>query len=96
MTSEKAISLYLEWGAFSVHGQDFARSGDDASCFFTVDAWKKPARVLLVRQTKSGREEIGEVDVPQSLVDRVLESWGGRKGTYNISDELQEWIGDHL
>jgi hypothetical protein len=96
MTSEKAISLYLEWGAFSAHGQDFVRSGNDATCFFTVDAWERPARVFLVKQTNSGREEICRVDVPQTLVDGIVESYGGRKGTYNISEALQEWIGNHL
>ncbi len=96
MTSEKAVSLYLEWGAFSTHGQAFVRSGDEKTCFFTVDAWKEPARVFLVRQSVSGREEIGEVEIPRELVDEVVQYWGGRKGTYPISSGIQEWIRDQL
>ena len=96
MTPEQAVSLYLEWGAFSKHGQGFVRSGEDTSCFFTVDTWESPARVLLVRQSMSRREEIDEVAVPQALVDQIVEYWGGRKGTYAISEELQRWIRDQL
>ena len=96
MTPEKAVALYLEWGAFSTHGQAFVRSSDDSTCFFTVDTWQEPARVFLVRQSISGREEIGEVEIPRELVDQVVQYWGGRKGTYAISSEMQEWIGDQL
>ena len=96
MTPEKAVALYLEWGAFSVHGQAFVRSGDETSCFFTVDAWKEPARVFLVRQSMSGREEIGEVEVPQQLVDEIVQYWGGKRGTYAISREMQHWIRKQL
>jgi hypothetical protein len=92
MTSEKAVALYLEWGSSWAHGRDFARSASDVSCYFTVDAWKTPAKIVLVRQSMAEDEILGEVAVPPDLLAREVESWGGRKGTYGISEELKGWI----
>ncbi|MBW1981354.1 MAG: hypothetical protein JRJ12_09025 [Deltaproteobacteria bacterium] len=96
MTSEKAVSLYLEWGSSWAHGKDFVRSADDASCFFTVDAWESPVKLFLVRQTSGGRDVVGEVEAPSYLVEKIVKSWGGRKGTYGISGELEHWIRQQL
>jgi hypothetical protein len=92
MTPEKAVALYLEWGSSWAHGRDFVRSASDVSCYFTIDAWKKPARLLLLRQSMTEAEVIGEVEVPVDLLAQEVESWGGRRGTYSISDDLKEWI----
>ena len=83
MTPEKAVALYLEWGSSWAHGRDFARSVSDVSCYFTVDVWKTPAKIFLVRQSMAEDEILGEV---------AVQSWGGRKGTYGISEELKGWI----
>ena len=39
---------------------------------------------------------LGEVAIPVALVAREVASWGGRKGTYGISEELKGWIGNKL
>jgi hypothetical protein len=96
MTPEKAVSLYLEWGAFWAHGKEFIRSEKDVSCYFTIDAWKTPPQVLLIRRSLREGEVIGEVEVPRALVDRAIRYWGGRKGTYALSEELREWIRTEL
>lgn len=92
MTAEKAVALYLEWGSSWAHGPDFVRSDSDVSCYFTVNAWEKPAKLLLMRQTMAGGEIVGEVDAPSELLERELKAWGGRRGNYGISEELKEWI----
>jgi hypothetical protein len=96
MTPEKAVAVYLEWGAFTAHGKDFARSANDASCYFTLDTWKSPARVVLVKQSTAEDEILGEVALPPDLLAREVAYWGGRKGTYGISEELRDWISKEL
>ena len=96
MTSEKAVALYLEWGSSWAHGRDFARTESDVSCFFTVDAWEKPAKLLLMRQSMAEGETIGEVAAPRELMEKELQAWGGRRGNYGISEELKDWIRNEL
>ncbi len=96
MTQEKAVALYLEWGSSWAHGRDFARSHSDVSCYFTVDAWEKPAKLLLVRQSMAEGEIIGQVDAPPELMEKELQGWGGRRGNYSISEELKNWIRKEL
>jgi hypothetical protein len=96
MTPEKAVSLYLEWGSSWAHGRDFARSSSDVSCYFTLDAWETPPKIVLVRQSMAEDEILGEVSVPPDLIAREVQSWGGRKGIYGISEELKEWIRNKL
>jgi hypothetical protein len=92
MTPERAVALYLEWGSSWAHGRDFVRSAGDVSCFFKIDAWAAPAKVLLVRQSIGDERVIGEVEVPAELVARALESWSGKRGTYGLTDELRGWL----
>jgi hypothetical protein len=96
MTPERAVALYLEWGSSWAHGRDFARSEGDASCFFRIDAWETPAKVLLVRQSLSDETVLGEVEVPAELVARALQSWGGKRGTYGLTVELRSWLKQEL
>jgi len=96
MTPERAVALYLEWGSSWAHGRDFARSASDVSCYFTLDAWKTPAKIVLVRQSMAEDAILGEVSVPPDLIARQVASWGGRKGTYEIGEELKRWIRNEL
>jgi hypothetical protein len=96
MTAEKAVALYLEWGSSWAHGRDFVRSDSDVSCYFTIDAWEKPAKLLLVRQSMAEGEIVGEVDAPSELMERELSTWGGRRGNYGIGEELKDWIRKEL
>jgi hypothetical protein len=92
MTPERAVALYLEWGSSWAHGRDFVRSEGDVSCFFRIDAWEAPAKVFLVRQSISDETVLGEVEVPAELVAQALQSWGGTRGTYGLTDELKGWL----
>jgi hypothetical protein len=96
MTPEKAVALYLEWGSSWAHGRDFVRSNTDVSCYFTIDAWEKPAKLLLIRRSMAEGEILVEVDAPRELVEREVEAWGGRRGSYGISELLKEWIRSQL
>jgi hypothetical protein len=96
MTPEKAVAIYLEWGAFWAHGRDFARSASDVTCYFTLDTWKRRAKILLVRQGTAEDEILGEVAVPADLLAQEVALWRGRKGTYGISEELKGWIRNKL
>jgi hypothetical protein len=92
MTPERAVSLYLEWGSSWAHGRDFVRSEHDVSCYLAIDAWATPARVFLIRQSMRDEKVVGEVEVPAELVAAALRSWGERKGTYGLSEELKGWF----
>ena len=96
MTPEKAVALYLEWGSSWAHGRDFVRSDSDVSCYLTIEAWKTPAQLLLVRQSMAETEIVGEVEIPDELMKRELESWGGRRGTYGIGEEVKNWFRNKL
>ncbi len=96
MTPERAVALYLEWGSSWAHGRDFVRSEGDVSCFFKIDAWEAPAKVFLVRQSISDETILGEVEVPAELVARALESWGRKRGTYGLTNELRGWLKQEL
>ena len=41
-------------------------------------------------------EIVGEVEIPAALMKRELESWGGRRGTYGISEEIKNWFRKEL
>ena len=92
MTPERAVALYLEWGSSWSHVRDFVRSASDVSCYFAVDTWDEPAKLLLVRRSMAAGEIMGEVEVPPELVRREVEYWGGKKGTYEISEDLRAWL----
>ena len=96
MTPEKAVALYLEWGSSWAHGRDFARSSSDVSCYFTIDAWQAPAKILLLRQSMNEDEVVGEVDIPRELIDQEVQYWGGKRGTYGIGETLKYWIRNEL
>ncbi len=96
MTPEKAVALYLEWGSSWAHGRDFVRSDSDVSCYFSVQAWEKPVKLILMRQTMAEGEIIGEVAAPPELMEKELQAWGGRRGNYGISEELKDWIRKEL
>ena len=51
MTPEKAVDMYLEWGAGWVRGNDFVSSDDDESVYFVLYDWEKPPQATLIRRT---------------------------------------------
>jgi hypothetical protein len=49
-----------------------------------------------VRQSTEEAEVVGEVKVPDDLMKEELESWGGRRGTYGISEAFKNWFRNKL
>jgi hypothetical protein len=49
-----------------------------------------------VRQSTAETEIVGEVEIPADMMKRELESWGGRRGTYGISEAFKDWFRNKL
>ncbi len=84
MTPEKAVALYLEWGSSWAHGRDFVRSDSDVSCYFSIDAWEKPAKLLLIRRSMAEGEILGEV--------RRVSFWKGNSRPGAVGEETTESV----
>ncbi len=94
MTPEKAVDMYLEWGAGWTRGNDFVRSGDDESIYFVLYDWESPAQATLLRRSSKEVEEIAKIPVDEKLFKKSIEE-GGKKagvGVYPPSAELKKWL----
>ncbi len=60
-----AVTRYLEWGTNWSRGLDHAKSCNEESVYFKINAIKKPAKLMLVRQSHHDYEILSQVDVPQ-------------------------------
>lgn len=96
MTPEKAVSLYLEWGNNWNHGIKMVRSKDEAAYYFVVYSWEDGPRVHLVRRDGNGAEELAIIDLPPEVSERFLHEWGGHKGTYALTQDVESWLKDEL
>ena len=98
MTPEKAVDMYLEWGAGWTRGNDFVRSGDDESYYFVIYDWETPPQVTLLRRDSKEVEELAKIPVDKELFFKSIEE-GGRKagvGVYNPTKELKKWLSEAL
>ena len=94
MTPEKAIDMYLEWGAGWTRGHDFVHGYEDESIYFVVYEWETPPQVTLLRRNMREVEEIAKVPVPQHLFDEACRE-DGRKpgvGVHRLNKNLMEWL----
>ena len=94
MTPEKAVDMYLEWGAGWTRGNDFVRSGDDESVYFVIYDWEKPAQVTLLRRSSKEVQELAKIPVDEKLVSNAIAE-GGKKagvGVYPPNEELKKWL----
>ena len=98
MTPEKAVDMYLEWGAGWTRGNDFARSGEEESIYFVIYDWEKPPQVTLLRRSSKEVEEIAKIEVPPEMVAASIEEFGHRPGVgvYSLNDELKKWVSELL
>ncbi len=94
MTPEKAVDMYLEWGAGWTRGNDFVRSGDDESIYFVIYEWESPAQVTLLRRSSREVEELAKIPVDEKLVTESIDEGGKRAGVgvYTPSEELKKWL----
>ncbi len=98
MTSEKAVDMYLEWGASWTRGNDFVRGGYDESYYFVIYDWETPPQVTLLRRDSKDVEELAKIPVDRRLFLKSIEE-GGKKagvGVYNPTKELKKWLSELL
>jgi hypothetical protein len=96
MTPEKAVSLYLEWGNGWNHGVRMVRSMDDESYYFVVYSWEDGPVLHLVRRDMGGAEELAVIPLPEDLREHFQQTWGGHKGVYGLTPEIEAWLRDEL
>ncbi len=97
MTPEKAVDMYLEWGASWCRGNDFVAKGDDESIYFVIYDWEAPNVTLLKRSAKEV-SELAKIPAEKELVVRSIEESGHRPGVgvYPLNDELKKWLAEAL
>jgi hypothetical protein len=98
MTPEKAVDMYLEWGAGWTRGNEFARSGEEESIYFVIYDWEIPPQVTLLRRSSKDVDELAKIPVPKELVRESVEEAGYRPGVgvYALSRSLKEWLCEKL
>ena len=87
-----AVTRYLEWGTNWSRGLDHAKSCNEESVYFKINAVKKPPRLVLVRQSHSNYEVISEVEAPQELIDESVRFFACKNAACGITDELKSWL----
>ena len=94
MTPEKAVDVYLEWGAGWTRGNEFARSGEEESIYFVIYDWEEPPRVTLLRRNSKEVEELAKLEAPEGLIRASIEDAGRRPGVgvYPLNRALKEWL----
>ncbi len=95
MTPEEAIVLYLEWGNNWSHGR-MIKSRDDTSHYFVITSWEDPPKVLFIRRNTEGADELAQVDLPEPVKGRFLESIKHHKGVWGLTDDVRHWLQEEL
>jgi hypothetical protein len=88
----EAVTRYLEWGTNWSRGLSHAKSCNEESAYFKIDAQQKPARLFLVRQSHKDYEVISQVEAPQELIDGSVEHFACKNRACGITDELRAWL----
>lgn len=96
MTPEEAVTLYLEWGNNPANGRRKILSKNDVSIYFVVNTWEDPAKIYLIRRNSEEAEEMAEIEIPEELRARFLESVSHLRGVYPVTDELRKWLEECL
>ncbi|MCF8061109.1 MAG: hypothetical protein K9M82_01210 [Deltaproteobacteria bacterium] len=95
MTPEEAIVLYLEWGNNWSHGR-MIKSRDDISHYFIITSWEDPPRVLFIRRSTEGAEELAQIELPEPVRSRFLDSIHHNKGVWGLTDDVRNWLRNSL
>lgn len=96
MTPEEAVRLYLEWGNNWARGNYVIRSKEDVSHYFVVNTWKGKPMLYLIRRNSDEARDLAQIDIPQPIADRFLESVGYNKGVYAVDGDLRQWLQQQL
>ncbi|MCB2184163.1 MAG: hypothetical protein KQH63_19230 [Desulfobulbaceae bacterium] len=94
MTPEKAVDMYLEWGAGWTRGNDFV-SGNDQSIYFVLFDWETPPQVTLLKRSMKEVVELAKIPVPADLFYEACAEDGYRPGgtVHSLNDKLKKWLG---
>jgi hypothetical protein len=87
-----AVTRYLEWGTNWSRGLNHAKSCNEESVYFKINAINKPARLVLVRQSHHDYEIISEVDAPQELIDDSVRFYACKNAACGLTEELKAWL----
>lgn len=87
-----AVTRYLEWGTNWSRGLDHAKSCNEESVYFKINATKKPARLVIVRQSHKDYEILSEVEAPQDLVDESVDFFACKNAACGLTEELKSWL----
>jgi hypothetical protein len=87
-----AVARYLEWGCNWSRGLDHAKSCNEESAYFKINAIREPAALMLVRQSHDEYEVLSEIEAPQELIDRSVEFYACKNAACGITEELRSWL----
>lgn len=87
-----AVTRYLEWGTNWSRGLSHAKSCNEMSAYFKINATKRPARLMLVKQSHHDYEVVAEIEAPQDLIDRSVEFYGCHNAACGITEDLKSWL----
>lgn len=87
-----AVTRYLEWGTNWSRGINHAKSCNEESVYFKINAVNKPAKLLVVRQSHHDYQILDEVEAPQELIDESVELFACKNAACGISDNLRSWL----
>jgi hypothetical protein len=96
MTPEKAVDMYLEWGAGWTRGHDFVSSDKDESVYFVLYDWESPAQATLIRRNMKEVIEITKIPVPEELFQEACDEDGRRPGgtVHRLNAKLIDWLSE--
>ncbi len=98
MTPEKAVDMYLEWGASWTRGNDFVRGEEDESYYFVIYDWETPPQATLLRRSSKEVEELAKIPIDRELFLKTIEEGGIKPGVgvYPPTKELKVWLSEAL
>lgn len=88
----EAVTRYLEWGTNWSRGLDHAKSCNEESVYFKINATKTPARLVMVRQSHKDYEILSEIEAPQELIDESVKQFACKNRACGLSDALKTWL----
>lgn len=88
----EAVTRYLEWGTNWSRGLNHAKSCNEESAYFKIDAVSAPAKLFLVKQSHHDYEVLCEVDAPQELIDESVKEFACNNKACGISEGLRTWL----
>ena len=96
MTPELAVSQYLEWGNGWDHLGRMVRSSQQEAYYFVVYSWEDGPVLHFLRRDTAGVDELAVIELPEDLRQGFQEYWGGHKGVYGLTPEIEAWLKGEL